>query len=34
VKTNPSLTYLDRIEHYKLEPPPPDWDGRYVMTEK
>jgi adenylate cyclase len=24
--------YFDRIEHYRLEPPPPDWDG--VFTHK
>ena len=34
VKTNPSLVYLTRIERYKAEAPPANWDGRYVMTEK
>ena len=34
VKTNPSLVYIARAEHYKAEPPPQAWDGRYVMTEK
>jgi adenylate cyclase len=34
VKTNPSLVYIGRTEHYKAEPPSANWDGRYVMTEK
>jgi adenylate cyclase len=34
VKENPSLVYVGLVEHYKIAPPPPDWDGRYVMTEK
>ncbi len=34
VKTNPSLVYIHITEGYKEEPPPPDWDGVYVMTEK
>jgi adenylate cyclase len=34
VKTNPSLVYIARIKHYQADPPPKDWDGRYVMTEK
>jgi adenylate cyclase len=34
VKTNPSLVYIGRAEHYQAEPPPQAWDGRYVMTEK
>jgi len=34
VKTNPSLVYIHITEVYKAEPPPPDWDGVYVMTEK
>ena len=33
-KTNPSLVYLARTEHYKAAPPSESWDGRYVMTEK
>ena len=34
VKTNPSLVYIVRAERYQSEPPPANWDGRYVMTEK
>ena len=34
VKTNPSLVYLGIVEQYRAEPPPPDWDGVYVMKEK
>jgi adenylate cyclase len=34
VKTNPSLVYIGIAEHYKVEPPPANWDGVYVMTEK
>jgi adenylate cyclase len=34
VKTNPSLLYIARTEHYKVDPPPVNWDGRHVMTEK
>ncbi len=34
VKTNPSLVYIDITEDYQAEPPPADWDGVYVMTEK
>lgn len=26
--------YLDRIEHYRVEPPPADWDGSYTAKEK
>lgn len=26
--------YLDRIDHYLAEPPPPDWDGSYTAKEK
>lgn len=26
--------YLDRIEHYQVEPPPADWDGSYTAKEK
>jgi adenylate cyclase len=34
VSKNPSLVYLDIVDDYKDEPPPPEWDGVYVMTEK
>lgn len=34
VSSNPSLVYIKITEQYKVEPPPPDWDGVYVMTEK
>ncbi len=34
VMSNPSLVYLEIIEHYKIEPPAADWDGAFVMTEK
>ena len=34
VKTNPSLVYIGITEHYKVDPPPPNWEGVYVMTEK
>lgn len=34
VVSNPSLIYIDIIEHYKVEPPPENWDGVYVMKEK
>lgn len=30
----PSKTYLERCEFYKKDPPPPDWDGVWVLTEK
>jgi adenylate cyclase len=33
-KTNPSKIYLARCEHFKLSPPPNDWDGVYTLTEK
>jgi adenylate cyclase len=33
-KTNPSLVYIEKTEAFKAEPPPPDWDGVEVMTEK
>ena len=26
--------YADRCTHYTTEPPPPDWDGSYTLTEK
>ena len=34
VKSNPSLVYLDIAAHYRVEPPPENWDGVYVMKEK
>jgi len=34
VKTNPSLVYIDITEGYKSDPPPPEWNGVYVMKEK
>lgn len=34
VRSNPSTIYLEIIEHYRLNPPKPDWDGVYVMAEK
>ncbi|HRP70639.1 MAG TPA: hypothetical protein PLY93_14005 [Turneriella sp.] len=30
----PSQVYLERCEHFIAEPPPPDWDGVYVMKTK
>ncbi len=33
-KTNPSLVYIAIAEGYRAEPPPPGWDGVYVMKEK
>lgn len=34
VKTNPSRVLIEHCEEYKQEPPPENWDGRYVMKEK
>jgi len=34
VFTNASLTRLERLAHYESNPPPADWDGVEVMTEK
>ncbi len=34
VSGNPSLIYIDITNHYKVEPPPQNWDGVYVMKEK
>jgi adenylate cyclase len=34
VASNPSLVYIGITEQYKLVPPPENWDGVYVMTEK
>ncbi len=31
---SPSTTYLKRCEEYILNPPPPDWDGVFILTEK
>jgi len=30
----PSRVYLERCEHYSVEPPDEDWDGVYVMKHK
>ncbi|MCL7929670.1 CHASE2 domain-containing protein [Halomonas llamarensis] len=30
----PTQMYLERIEHFKTEPPPADWDGVWTHTEK
>lgn len=30
----PSITYIERCEHYLKEPPPPNWDGVWVMKTK
>jgi adenylate cyclase len=32
--SNPSLVYIEIAECYKVQPPPADWDGSYLMTEK
>ena len=35
VVSNPSIVYLERVVPEAIaEPPPPDWDGRYIMHEK
>ena len=34
VKTNPSLLYIDFCREFAAEPPPPEWNGVHVMTEK
>ncbi|MBI5767480.1 MAG: CHASE2 domain-containing protein [Verrucomicrobia bacterium] len=35
VVSNPSIVYLDRVVPEAIaEPPPGDWDGRYIMHEK
>jgi len=34
VSSNPSIVYAHITEHYKVEPPPENWDGVYVMKEK
>lgn len=33
-KSNPSLTYIERIREYKLDPPGEDWDGSHTLTRK
>ena len=30
----PSAMYIGRINEYRKNPPPPDWDGVYTMQEK
>jgi len=30
----PAKVYFERCEHYLKNPPPPDWDGVFVMTTK
>jgi tetratricopeptide (TPR) repeat protein len=30
----PSQTYVERCQHYLEDPPPPNWDGVYVMKTK
>ena len=32
--TSPSTVYIDRCDHFKLEPPDKDWDGVWTMTTK
>ncbi|MEO6245001.1 MAG: adenylate/guanylate cyclase domain-containing protein [Opitutaceae bacterium] len=34
VTNNPSLVFTELAQKYLADPPPPDWDGTYVMTEK
>ena len=34
VASNPSLVFLDLVADYTANPPPADWGGVYVMTEK
>jgi adenylate cyclase len=34
VVSNPSLVFLDIVEHFKLEPPAKEWNGVYIMKEK
>jgi len=31
---NPSLVYIHFAEGYRVQPPPPGWDGTYEMKEK
>ncbi|MBU0928939.1 MAG: hypothetical protein KKA67_14410 [Spirochaetes bacterium] len=30
----PSKVYLDRCDHYAIDPPDEDWDGVFVMKHK
>jgi adenylate cyclase len=30
----PSQVYLERIEHFRIDPPPPDWDGVFEFKTK
>ncbi|HEY9068660.1 MAG TPA: adenylate/guanylate cyclase domain-containing protein, partial [Candidatus Ozemobacteraceae bacterium] len=30
----PATVYLERIGHFRVEPPPDDWDGRYILKTK
>ena len=30
----PSKLYIDRCKSFKANPPPPDWTGEWVMTDK
>ncbi|HPT46165.1 MAG TPA: adenylate/guanylate cyclase domain-containing protein, partial [Candidatus Rifleibacterium sp.] len=30
----PSKVYIDRCVHFKQEPPPQDWDGRFILKSK
>lgn len=34
VRKNPSFVYLEKVAEYSRQPPPPDWDGVFVMKEK
>ena len=34
VKNSPSMVYQQIIRNSAANPPPPDWDGVYIMTEK
>jgi adenylate cyclase len=34
ISTNLSTVYLKIVKETQARPPPPNWDGRYVMTEK
>ena len=34
VISNPSMIYIERAGAYKIAPPPENWDGAYVMSEK